>query len=291
MSQPGWDPRGKVYSTVSAGKPWEQIGETYRSVASPATDKNGNVYFADPAANRIYKSDPDRNVTVFKDNSSGATALAAGPDGRLYASQLARKRIVAYSAAGGDEKVVAANVEASGIAVTAKGAIYFADSAHKTVGYIDAGGKTRTVYSGGEIALPSSVALSPDQAMLIVADAQARFAWSFQLAPDGSLMDGEPFYRLEMPETGWMSGIEGVAEDSIGQIYFATPLGIQVCEANGRVAQILNPPEHGSITSVAFAGKDLNWLYVTEGGKLFRRPVKVKGNAPWAPVKPPKPPL
>jgi len=293
MSQPGWDSRGKVYSTVWADKPWEQIGETYRAVASPATDKNGNVYFADPAANRIYKSDPDRKVTVFKDNSSGSTALATGPDGRLYASQPARKRIVAFSAAGGagDEKIVASNVEASGIAITAKGAIYFADSAHKTVGYIDPGGATRTVYGGGEIALPSSVALSPDQAMLIVADAQARSGWSFQIAPDGSLINGEPFYRLEMPETGWMSGVQGVTEDSIGQIYFATPLGIQVCEANGRVAQILNPPEHGSISSVAFAGKDLNWLYVTEGGKLFRRPVKVKGNAPWAPVKPPKPPL
>jgi gluconolactonase len=290
MSQPGWDPRGKVYSTVWADKPWQQVGETYPSVASPTTDKDGAVYFAAPAGNRIYRSDADGKVTVFKDHSDTPVALAAAPDGRLYASQPARKRIVAYGP-GGSEKVVAANVEANGIAITEKGAIYFADSTHKTVGYIDPAGKTRTVYSGDEIALPSSVALSPDQAMLIAADAQARFAWSFQIAPDGSLTNGEPFYRLEMPETAWLSGVQGVTEDSIGQIYFATPLGIQVCEANGRVAQILNPPEHGTLTSVAFAGKDLNWLYVTENGKLFRRPVKVQGNAPWAPAKPPKPPL
>jgi len=127
--------------------------------------------------------------------------------------------------------------------------------------------------------------------MLIVTDAQGRFSWSFQIAPDGSLINGEPFYRLEMPETGWMSGVQGAAEDSIGQVYFATAVGVQVCEANGRVAQILNPPEYGSVSSLAFAGKDLNWLYVAEGGRLFRRPVKVKGVAAWAPVKPPKPPL
>ena len=54
---------------------------------------------------------------------------------------------------------------------------------------------------------------------------------------------------------------------------------------------ILNPPVHGAITSLAFGGKDLNWLYVAEGGKLFRRAVKVKGTAAWAPVKPPRPPL
>jgi gluconolactonase len=291
MSQPGWDARGKVYSTVSADKPWEQVGEIYGSVASPAADKDGNVFFADPAANRIYKSDTDRKVTLFRDNVSGTTALTVGPDGRLYVSQPARKRIVSYGASGGDEKVVAQNVESHGIAITARGTIYFTDVVHKTVGYIDEKGHSRIVYNGGEIALPSGISLSPDQAMLVVTDAQARYSWSFQIAPDASLINGEPFYRLEMPEAGWMSGVQGVTEDSIGQVYFATAVGVQVCEANGRVAQILNPPEHGTISNLAFAGRDLNWLYVAEGGKLFRRPVKVKGVAAWAPLKPPRPPL
>ena len=86
-----------------------------------------------------------------------------------------------------------------------------------------------------------------------------------------------------------MSGVQGAIEDSAGQVYFATPLGIQFCEANGRVAGILNPPEHGNIGGLAFAGKDLNWIYLTEGGKLFRRSVKVAGVAVDTPTKPPKP--
>lgn len=290
MSQPGWDPRGKVYSTVSADKHWQQVGETYGSVISPTGDKDGNVFFADSAVGKIYKSDADGKVTVFKDHASGAGALRVGPDGRLYASQTARNRIVAYGA-GGDEKVVAQNVGANDIAITAKSTLYFADTQHKTIGYVDATGKTRVVYSGGEIAEPSGVALSPDQAMLIVTDAQSRFSWSFQIAADGSLANGEPFYRLEMPEMGWVSGVHGVTEDSSGQVYFATPFGVQVCEANGRLAIILNSPEHGAVSSLAFAGKNLDWLYVTEGGKLFRRPVKVTGVAVDAPVKPPQPPL
>ena len=290
ISQPGWDPRGKVFSTVSIDKPWQQVGETYTSVTSPAGDESGNVYFADPAANRIYKSDAGGKVALFRNNSSGAKALAIGPGERLYAFQSASKRIVSYGA-GGDEKVVAPNVEASGIAINAKGAIYFADAVHKTIGYIDARGQARIVYSGGEIAVPSAVALSPDQAMLVVTDAQSRFSWSFQIAADGSLINGEPFYRLEMPEAGWISGAHGVTLDSIGQVYFATAVGLQVCEANGRVAQILNSPEHGAIGSLTFGGKDRNWLYVAEGGKLFRRPVKVNGVSSDAPAALPKPPL
>jgi gluconolactonase len=283
MSQTGWDPRGKVYSTVWAEKPWEQVGESYGAVASPTGDREGNVFFADSAANRIYKSDAAGKVSVFQSATGGARGLRVGPDGRLYAVQPAKRRIVSY---GPEEKVVAQNVDAIDLAITAKGEIYYTDAVHKTIGRVN--GK---VYPADEIALPAGIALSPDQAMLIVTDAQGRHSWSFQIAADGSLVNGEPFYRLEMPETGWMSGVQGVTEDSIGQVYFASAVGIQVCEANGRVAQILNAPEYGAVSSIAFAGPEMNWLYAAEGGKLFRRPVKVKGVPSWAPAKLPKPPL
>ncbi len=290
MSQPGWDARGKVYSVVSVDKPWEQIGEGYGAVASPSGDEDGNVFFADAMANRIYKADASGRVNVFKEHSSGATALRVGPDRRLYAFQRDGKRIVYYER-DGHEKLVARNVEATDIAVTAQSTLYFVDGTHKTIGFIDVQGRMRTVYDGGEIATPLGLALSPDQAMLIVTDGQSRFSWSFQIAADGSLINGEPFYRLEMPESGWNSGVQRVVEDAVGQVYFATPLGVQFCEANGRVAGILNAPEHGVITGLAFAGTNLDWLYVAEGGKLFRRPVKVRGVAVDHPVKPPKAPL
>ena len=290
ISQPGWDPRGKVFSTVSIDKPWQQVGETYHAISGLAADRGGNVFFADASANRIYKSDADGKVALFKNNSNGAKALSMGPGGRLFVFQSAGKRIVSYGA-DGSEKVVASNVEASGIAVNARGAIYYADAVHKTIGYIDARGQARNVYSGGEITMPSAVALSPDQAMLIVADAESRFSWSFQIAADGSLLNGEPFYRLELPESGRMSGADSVTLDTIGQVYFATAVGLQICEANGRVAQILNSPEHATIGSLTFGGKSLNWLYVAEGGKLFRRPVKVNGAFSDASVLLPKPPL
>jgi gluconolactonase len=130
-----------------------------------------------------------------------------------------------------------------------------------------ADGKRRVVFSGGEIAAPTRLALSPDQAKLIVTDAQSRFSWSFQIAADGGLIGGELFYRLEMPETGWMSGETDAKEDSSGQVYFATPLGIQVCEANGRVAAILNAPGPGGVSAIAFSG---GWMYVAQAGRLFR---------------------
>jgi len=191
-----------------------------------------------------------------------------GTDGRLYAAQPGRKRIVSFGPAG-DEKVVMQNVEANHLAITAKGDIYYADTARQMIGRIDTKGQNHVAYNGGEIAAPTGIALSPDQAMLLVTDAQARFSWSFQIAADGSLVNGEPFYRLEIPETASHLGATSVTTDAIGQVYFATPLGIQICEANGRVATILNNPAVDAVTNLTFAGKNLDWLYVTAGGKLF----------------------
>ncbi len=290
MKEAGWDPRAKVYAMVSADKPWEQVGGSYGDLASPTGDEAGDVFFADTKADRIYKADADGKVSVFKERAGGVRALRDGPGNVLYAYQADHHQIVAY-AAGGEQRVVARGVDVTDMAVTIRSGIYFTDAVHKTIGYVDGAGKVGVVYQGGEMAEPTGVALSGDQAMLVVSDAQSRFSWSFQIAKDGSLVNGEPFYRLEPPESGWISEVKSVAQDSIGQVYFATPMGVQMCEANGRMAAVFNPPEHGGVSSVVFAGKKMDWMYVAEGGKLFRRPVKINGVAAGALVKLPKPPL
>src|SRR5207247_10021720 len=123
-----------VNEFTSRDKLWGQVGDTYASTASPDVDKDGNVFFADPAGNKIYKSDAARTVTVFKEHTRGARALRVGADGRLYATQPPAKRLVSYGATG-DEKIVAQNVDANDLVLTKTGAIYFVDTAQKTVGY------------------------------------------------------------------------------------------------------------------------------------------------------------
>jgi sugar lactone lactonase YvrE len=149
------------------------------------------------------------------------------------------------------------------------------------------------VYNGGEIMSPTALTLTPDQAMLLVGDGMDRYQWSFQIAVDGSLTNGEPFQRLEMPEEGLFSGVGGLTVDSIGYMWATSAMGIQVCEQPGRCTNILNKPEFNStpISNIAFGGPDRAWLYVTQGGKLFRRVTKRTGVTAWEPIKPPQPGL
>ncbi|AFL87037.1 enterochelin esterase-like enzyme [Terriglobus roseus DSM 18391] len=146
----------------------------------------------------------------------------------------------------------------------------------------------------GQVASPAlkadAVALSPDQAMLIVTDPEHRHQWSMQLQADGTPANAEPFYRLEVLDDD--GGAKGAAVDALGQVYFATAVGIQVCEASGRVAMILNSPvPDKTVDAVAFGGPDREWLYAVADGKLFRRKMKVHAAPIDKPEKPPQPPL
>jgi sugar lactone lactonase YvrE len=288
----GGGPRGAVYSLILRDKGWEQVGDAYASAASPAVDRNGDVFFADPVANRIYKSDLSRRISLFKENTRGARALRVGADGRLYATQAAARRLVSYGP-GGDEKVIANNIDANDLVITRSGGIYVVDSARRTVDYLDPKGLRRVVYDRGEIMKPTALTLTPDQAMLLVADGMDRFQWSFQIAADGSLVNGEPFQRLEMPEEGLFSGVAGLTVDSLGYMWATSAMGIQVCEQPGRCSNILNKPEFTAtpVTDIAFGGPDRAWLYVTQGGKIFRRETRRTGVVAWEPIKPPQPGL
>ena len=79
--------------------------------------------------------------------------------------------------------------------------------------------------------------------MLLVGDGMDRYQWSFQIAADGSLVNGEPFQRLEMPEEGLFSGVGGLTVDTLGYMWATSAMGIQVCEQPGRCTNILNKPE------------------------------------------------
>ncbi len=279
-------------NVLDPDKDWELVSQGHKFTEGPAVDAEGSVFFSDIPNNRIHRIGADGRVTVFKENSGGANGLMFGPDGRLYACQNGRKRIVAY-ARDGSESVIAEGVESNDLAVNARREIYFTDPTNKRVWFIDASGNKRVVHEG--IAFPNGIRFSPDQSFLAVTDTAGRWIWSFLVQPDGSLANGVPFHRLEIPEETesgpiW-SGADGMAVDSEGYLYIATKIGIQICDPIGRTVAILNKPQSADPSNVAFGGPGLDTLYVTSRDKVFRRPIRRKGAVPWVAVKPPKPRL
>lgn len=196
---------------IDPGNDWELVSQGHRFTEGPAVDRQGNLFFTDIPNNRIFRViekaglitqiSSARHVvetvgaSVFKEDSGGANGLMFGPDGRLYACQNGRKRIVAYSIQDGKESIIAEDVNSNDLAVAVNGGIYFTDPPHHQVWYIDPKGAKRVVHEG--IQFPNGVRLSPDQSLLVVADATSKWVWSYQVQQDGSLANGQPFYRLD----------------------------------------------------------------------------------------------
>jgi sugar lactone lactonase YvrE/enterochelin esterase-like enzyme len=287
------NPEGKssqdVFQILIPGEEWKLVSEGHRNADGPAVSATGELFFTDSASNRIHKVELDGKVRVFAENTNGVSGLMFGPDGRLYAGASRSRQIVAYDASG-KPHVLAEEAPANDLAVNVKGDLYFTDSANKKVWFLPKGGKPRVVDEG--IDFPNGVLLSPDQTLLYVADYNGQLSWAFQIQPDGSLTHKQRYFYVHMPDAAVRSGADGMAVDSEGRVYIATPLGVQVFDQIGKCHAIIPPPQSGSFTNVEFGGPDMDEMYVTNGDKVFKRKTKAKGVLSWRPpIKPPVPRL
>ena len=273
---------------------WEMVNAGHGVAKGLAIDPSGDIFFADSSAGSIFKMDAGGAITAFKKNAGEISGLMFGPGGVLYAAQGARQRITAYKP-DGSESVIAEHVNISDLAVTSKGGIYFTDAPGHAVWFIDPQGKKRVLYQGQDIRAPSGIHLSADGAFLFVGDHAHRSVWSFQIQSDSSLAYGEPLYHLELPddvETGQLrTSAEGVTADTEGFLYVCTNLGIQISDPASKTVGIIRKPSAESPSSIVFGGKDLRTLYVTAGGKIFRRRLRRQGSFPWEVVQLPVPEL
>lgn len=124
--------RHEVRLITDPSKSWELVSQGHRFTEGPAIDREGSVFFTDIPNNRIHKIAPDGKVSVFKEDTGGANGLMFGPDGKLYACQNGRKRIVAFDK-DGSETVIAEDVNSNDLAINSKGEIYFSEPPTKRV--------------------------------------------------------------------------------------------------------------------------------------------------------------
>jgi gluconolactonase len=251
------------------GEEWQLVGAGYRSLEGAAADRQGAVYFADKAANTIYRVDPAGTVGIFAEGTGGANALMFGPDDRLYVTQPTARRIVAYALDGRSE-IVAADVEADDLVVAGDGSIWFSDAAGGRIGYISPD-RTTTLYVQDGLR-PAGLTLAHREGTLVVADAEQPYLWAFRIELDGSLTAPAPaFGPLRIPFGEIVPGSGGMTVDTRDRVFVTSTAGLQMFDTEDRFSGVIaSPLREKKITSATFGGEDFAYLYVTLDDQIHR---------------------
>jgi hypothetical protein len=205
---------------------------------------------------------------VYAKDVPAVVAQAFGPDGTLYAAEPSECKIVTLDPRG-RARTVAGGIRAGHLLVNSRNEIYAAEPGpHSDVPSqlwrIEPGGDKRLL--DGSLLSASGIALSPDQSLLFAAERDGNRVYSFIATGDGALADKEPNYWLHPTDLPHGGGIGDLALDRTGDLYVATPIGIQVCDRNGRVRAILWVPfPGGAIEGIGWGGSGFDILYATDG--------------------------
>ncbi len=130
----------------------------------------------------------------------------------------------------------------------------------------------------------TSIALSCDRWRLYMADRNRRFVYAMAIQKDGTLADGYAHAHLHLADDCLMLGAAAICVDTLGRLYAATPLGIQMVAHTGHNHAIVPLPGHLPVTGVAFGGDDHDMLYAASNGQVFKRKVLTQGLTETSPL-------
>jgi gluconolactonase len=284
--QAGKSNNNMLNTILTDGETWQDVPGSFQSASNLISASKGDVLIQD-ADGTIRSLDRKTYSTISK--SSKNNIIAPGADGKSYILDKKLKQLIEVTLAG-KRTVITKNIIGDKLIATDKGNIYVikhAPSEAETgeIILVKPDGSTIIVDSGLHFA--SAITTSADHKMLLVAENNTNWIYNYVIQSDGTLQYKQKWYWLHQTDNGGYSVTNDIAMDNQGNLYAATNAGIQICDQNGRVRAILQPPGSGTTTSLCFGGENCDTLFAVRNGKLYKRKLKVNGVLPWmAPVFP-----
>jgi len=274
------------------GEDWQLAGEGYQFTEGTAANEHGDVFFQDIPASKTYLVAKDEKPVALNIDAKRSSGTCFDKAGNRYVVAGAAKQILCYDK-NNKVKVIADSISANDLVVTYNGNIYLTSpdgSINPSKLYlIKPGGEKVMVDQGLKFA--NGLALSPDQTQLYVTESASHWVWAYHVMPDGTLAYKQRYgwlHALDTDDNAWSDGLKC---DTAGRVFVTSRAGIQVLDQVGRVNAILPLPE-GQASNCCFGGPSFDILYVSAGGKVYKRRLRTRGANPFdVPAKPVEPRL
>ncbi len=296
----------RVGKIVIPGEGWKELIVNQPPTSALAANARGEV-FGFGGISRVISSSTF-NVGIdgkivpkpkgFGFAGAGITAAAFGPDNRLYSNFMTPvgDGIDAVEEGGSTSSIIIApnnqdpkfQLFRPALVLAHNGNLYAA-SGHQVLLVKPTGDISK---EGEDEPAAGGLALSSDQSLLYLSEADSHWVDSYTIKADGTLANKQRYFWLHAPDTADNSGAAGMCVDRGGSLYVATAMGLQVCDQAGRVNCILPLPGNAKPTSVCFGGANFDTLFVACGDKVFLRKLNAHGANGWdTPTKPAAPQL
>ena len=275
---------------IGPESPVKKVQGDFQFTEGPAWGMQGNLYFSDVSANKIYKMNKNGEISVFLEPSGHANGLmfenkdrliVCQMDGRLVSINTETKEVIVLTDKFNENRYNAPN----DLVVDKEGGVYFTDPLFRApqplpqekqaVYYINADGTVTLILD--DLKAPNGIILSPDQKTLYVIPSMQKDMRKYPVNSPGKLGGGSIFCELSQPKGKDNSGGDGVSVDSKGNLYIASALGIQVFNPEGKLLGIIQFPEQPA--NVTFGGPDMKTLYVTARTSLYSAKMKIPGHS------------
>lgn len=272
-------------------EPIRKLHSDLKFTEGPAADRQGNLYFSDIPANRIYQLDKENKLTVFLEPSGHTNGLmvnrqgnlvACEMDGRLIEIDVKTKQVAPLAPDYEGKRFNAPN----DLVLDKAGGVYFTDprfrapmplpQGKEAFYYFAPDGKVTRL--GDNLPAPNGIILSPDEKTLYVIPSLQKQMMAYPIVEPGKLGEGKVFCELQQKDPGGNAGGDGLTIDSQGNLYITSALGLQVFNPAGKQLGIIEVPEQPA--NATFGGPDGKTLYITARTSLYSVRMSVGGVTP-----------
>lgn len=269
-----------------------KVGGGFGFTEGPVWDPQGFLYISDEEQNKIYR--------LWLDGRKDELISLGDPDGNTYdrdhrlidcASVL--RAIIAISP-DGQYKVLADKYEGkrlnspNDVIIGPDGAIYFTDPtldlvkgekqeiAFQGVYRLDPNGSLRLLTK--DLTQPNGLAFSPEGKHFYVDDSEQKNIRVYDVAADGTLMNGRVFAEEKGAEHDGVP--DGIKVDRQGNLFVTGPKGIWVWDREGHHLGTIEMPEQPA--NLTWGDNDYGTLYITATTSVYRLRTKARGFVPLA---------